>query len=48
MRALTGIELYEVYKRAHLEQGCSVDEWEDLDESEKDVWRRMAVMLMDA
>lgn len=43
----TGQELYALYTRAMSEQGVGIDEWDDLDETERDAWRRLAIMLMD-
>lgn len=39
---MTGEQLYGRYSYEQAEQGCEVDEWSDLSESEKEVWQKMA------
>lgn len=39
---MTGAQLYAQYAWLHLQEGVSVDAWEDLDEAERIVWAKLA------
>jgi hypothetical protein len=47
VKQVTGRELYALYIQANAEQGIGVDTWDEMDNSDKDVWRRLAILLME-
>ena len=42
---LTGEELYALYRQKHAALGCSTDEWEYLEQIDRDVWDALAADL---
>ena len=42
----TGRELYEIYCRKLRELGCVADEWDDIDEIDRNAWSLLAIELM--
>lgn len=46
MSGLTGEQLYDLYKHKNAEQGCTIDDWEDLEERDHTVWRMLAIELL--
>ena len=42
----TGQELYEMYCRKLAQLGCLADEWDDIDEIDRNAWVLLAIELM--
>jgi hypothetical protein len=45
---MTGKELYALYQRKFAERGCQVDDWDDLEQMDRDVWCALAIELLGA
>ncbi len=43
---MTGQQLYRQYQRAASFYDCVVDEWEDLDEQERNIWIKLALEIL--
>lgn len=44
---MTGEQLYALYTQANIDVGCGVDEWNDLDPLDREMWNALGAKVQE-